>query len=75
MIICLPSTASVLQDLLKVIYMDENTGALLDTEGTATGSLEKVDGQTADTRAGFRTISVSPDGKHLASGDRNGVLR
>ena len=60
---------------MKVIYMDENTGALLDTEGTASGSSEKVDGLTADTRAGFRTICVSPDGKHLASGDRNGVLR
>lgn len=63
------------QDLLKVIYMDENTTALVETEGSLSVSTEKTDGQTAETRTGIRTICVSPDGKHLASGDRNGMLR
>uniref|UniRef100_A0AAX7SIN5 Mitogen-activated protein kinase binding protein 1 n=1 Tax=Astatotilapia calliptera TaxID=8154 RepID=A0AAX7SIN5_ASTCA len=30
---------------------------------------------SSETRTGIRTICVSPDGKHLASGDRNGMLR
>ncbi|KAM9420392.1 mitogen-activated protein kinase-binding protein 1-like isoform 2-T2 [Salvelinus alpinus] len=63
------------KDLLKVIYMDENTTALVETEGSVSASTEKTDGQTAETRTGIRTICVSPDGKHLASGDRNGMLR
>ncbi|XP_045551824.1 mitogen-activated protein kinase-binding protein 1 isoform X2 [Salmo salar] len=63
------------KDLLKVIYMDENTTALVETEGSLSVSTEKTDGQTAETRTGIRTICVSPDGKHLASGDRNGMLR
>ncbi|XP_029966677.1 mitogen-activated protein kinase-binding protein 1-like [Salarias fasciatus] len=63
-------------DLLDVLYMDGNTGALLDSECTASASADKSsDGQSAETRTGIRTICISPDGKHLASGDRNGVLR
>uniref|UniRef100_A0A3P8RSG5 Mitogen-activated protein kinase binding protein 1 n=1 Tax=Amphiprion percula TaxID=161767 RepID=A0A3P8RSG5_AMPPE len=31
--------------------------------------------QTDQSRAGIRTLRVSPDGRHLASGDRMGVLR
>ncbi|CAL8393819.1 unnamed protein product [Gadus morhua 'NCC'] len=42
---------------------------LLDADGTA------GDGATGENRAGIRSICVSPDGKHLASGDRNGRLR
>ncbi|CAB1343200.1 unnamed protein product [Coregonus sp. 'balchen'] len=63
------------KDLLKVIYMDGNTATLVETEGSVSVSTEKTDGQTAETRTGIRTICVSPDGKHLASGDRNGMLR
>uniref|UniRef100_A0A3P8Y8J4 Mitogen-activated protein kinase binding protein 1 n=1 Tax=Esox lucius TaxID=8010 RepID=A0A3P8Y8J4_ESOLU len=63
------------KELLKVIYIDGNTTALVDTEGSASVSTEKAEGQNAETRTGIRTISVSPDGKHLASGDRNGTLR
>uniref|UniRef100_A0AAQ6ISZ5 Mitogen-activated protein kinase binding protein 1 n=1 Tax=Anabas testudineus TaxID=64144 RepID=A0AAQ6ISZ5_ANATE len=33
-----------------------------------------IDGNTK-VRTGIRTICISPDGKHLASGDRNGMLR
>lgn len=56
---------------------------LLDTESVAvaggntekTGSLTSEGQQTDHSRAGIRTLRVSPDGQHLASGDRMGVLR
>uniref|UniRef100_A0A8C1I9S1 Mitogen-activated protein kinase binding protein 1 n=1 Tax=Cyprinus carpio TaxID=7962 RepID=A0A8C1I9S1_CYPCA len=59
----------------KVIYMDNNTSTLLDTDCTISSNSEKVDPQTSDNRTGIRTMCVSPDGLHLASGDRNGTLR
>ncbi|XP_074542001.1 mitogen-activated protein kinase-binding protein 1-like isoform X2 [Halichoeres trimaculatus] len=63
-------------DLLKILYIDGNTSALLDPECMANVNADKAgDGQTAESRTGIRTICVSPDGKHLASGDRNGMLR
>ncbi|XP_074547838.1 mitogen-activated protein kinase-binding protein 1 isoform X2 [Halichoeres trimaculatus] len=70
------------QDLQKVVYVDDNISYLLDTESSPSvtgGNAEKAgqsDGQQADqSRAGIRTLRVSPDGLHLASGDRMGVLR
>lgn len=63
------------KDLQKVIYMDNNTSTLLDTDCTISSNSEKVDPQTSDNRTGIRTMCVSPDGLHLASGDRNGTLR
>ncbi|XP_056282358.1 mitogen-activated protein kinase-binding protein 1 isoform X2 [Pseudoliparis swirei] len=69
------------QDLQKVIYLDDNVSTLLDPESATVtgGNTEKAgssDGQQADqSRAGIRTLRVSPDGQHLASGDRMGVLR
>ncbi|XP_031166391.1 mitogen-activated protein kinase-binding protein 1-like isoform X2 [Sander lucioperca] len=63
-------------DLLNIIYIDGNTSALLDPECLTNMNVDKTgDGQTAESRTGIRTICVSPDGKHLASGDRNGMLR
>ncbi|KAJ8399503.1 hypothetical protein AAFF_G00412150 [Aldrovandia affinis] len=62
-------------DLQKIIYMDNNTTALLDTDCTGTGNTEKADPQTSENRSGIRTMCVSPDGQHLASGDRTGTLR
>lgn len=65
------------QDLRGIIYVDGNTGALLDPEcATNVGADKQADGQAAESsRTGIRSICVSPDGKHLASGDRNGMLR
>lgn len=63
------------QDLHKVIYMDSNTSTLLDTDCSMSSNSEKVDPQTSENRTGIRTMCVSPDGVHLASGDRNGTLR
>ncbi|XP_067312026.1 mitogen-activated protein kinase-binding protein 1 isoform X6 [Pseudorasbora parva] len=61
-------------DLQKVIYMDSNTSTLLDMDCISSNS-EKADPQTSENRTGIRTMCVSPDGLHLASGDRNGTLR
>lgn len=66
-----------IKDLLNIIYIDGNTSTLLDSEcvTSANSEVKSGDGQTAEIRTGIRTICVSPDGKHLASGDRNGMLR
>ncbi|XP_054618030.1 mitogen-activated protein kinase-binding protein 1-like isoform X2 [Dunckerocampus dactyliophorus] len=64
-------TCLCMQDLLKIIYTGGSTVALHDPEITTNVSL----GKAAESRTGIRTICVSPDGKHLASGDRNGMLR
>ncbi|KAL0165361.1 hypothetical protein M9458_041114, partial [Cirrhinus mrigala] len=61
-------------DLHHILYMDDSTAALLDVEGTSISGSEKVEGSSADSRSGIRTVCVSPDGRHLASGDRNGTL-
>uniref|UniRef100_A0A3P8UIG2 Mitogen-activated protein kinase-binding protein 1-like n=1 Tax=Cynoglossus semilaevis TaxID=244447 RepID=A0A3P8UIG2_CYNSE len=59
-------------DLLNIIYIDGNTAALLDPECMTNVSADKSgDGQMT----GVRTLCISPDGKHLATGDRNGMLR
>ncbi|NXW62810.1 MABP1 protein, partial [Eurystomus gularis] len=62
-------------DLMKIIYVDDNTQVLLDTDYNAAGSAEKADAQVMDTKVGIRTVCVSPSGEHLASGDRIGTLR
>ncbi|KAK2826845.1 hypothetical protein Q5P01_021059 [Channa striata] len=71
------------QDLQKVIYVDDSIASLLDTDSIsiAGGNTEKggssgSEGQQMDqSRPGIRTLRVSPNGQHLASGDRMGVLR
>lgn len=61
---------------MNIIYIDGNTAALVDPEYMTNMNADKSgDGQTTESRTGIRTICVSPDGKHLASGDRNGMLR
>ncbi|XP_015486846.1 mitogen-activated protein kinase-binding protein 1 isoform X1 [Parus major] len=62
-------------DLMKIIYVDDNTQVLLDTDYNSTGSADKADAQVLDTKVGIRTVCVSPSGEHLASGDRIGTLR
>ncbi|KAK3537221.1 hypothetical protein QTP70_003379 [Hemibagrus guttatus] len=63
------------EDLQKIIYIDNNVAALLDPDCTISNNSEKADPQTSENRTGIRTMCVSPDGQHLASGDRNGILR
>uniref|UniRef100_A0AAR2L422 Mitogen-activated protein kinase binding protein 1 n=1 Tax=Pygocentrus nattereri TaxID=42514 RepID=A0AAR2L422_PYGNA len=62
-------------DLQKIIYMDDSFTTMLDTDCTISSNSEKADPQTSENRTGIRTMCVSPDGQHLASGDRNGTLR
>ncbi|XP_045627262.1 mitogen-activated protein kinase-binding protein 1 isoform X4 [Ursus americanus] len=59
-------------DLIKIIYVDGNTQALLDTE--LPGG-DKADASLMDPRVGIRSVCISPNGQHLASGDRVGTLR
>jgi WD40 repeat protein len=48
-----------------------------DTLGEQKGKLSTTDAieEPADTSVGFRSITVSPDGNHLAAGDSSGNLR
>ncbi|XP_051868022.1 mitogen-activated protein kinase-binding protein 1 isoform X2 [Pristis pectinata] len=62
-------------DLLKILYMDSNTLTLLDVENCSVGGSDKQDSQATDLKTGIRTLCVSPDGQHVASGDRVGTLR
>ncbi|XP_076618757.1 WD repeat domain 62 isoform X3 [Colletes latitarsis] len=61
-------------ELLKVLYVDTELTYLKDLDLAAAGSTEKSDA-SYDGRNGVRSIRVSPDGKHLASGDRSGNIR
>ncbi|GAB1862184.1 Mitogen-activated protein kinase-binding protein 1 isoform X9 [Camponotus japonicus] len=61
-------------ELLKVLYVDPELTYLKDLDLAAAGSTEKSDA-SYDGRNGVRSIRVSPDGKHLASGDRSGNIR
>ncbi|KAK0149320.1 Mitogen-activated protein kinase-binding protein 1 [Merluccius polli] len=50
------------KDLVKVVYVGDDTQHLQDTAG-------------ADGKSGVRILGVSPDGRHIAAGDRSGNLR
>ncbi|XP_057715506.1 mitogen-activated protein kinase-binding protein 1 isoform X1 [Corythoichthys intestinalis] len=67
-------------DLHKVIYVEDNPSGLLDIDSVSPAG-DKAGPNTFEAptndqnRAGVRSLRVSPDGRHLASGDRVGVLR
>jgi 6-phosphogluconolactonase (cycloisomerase 2 family) len=63
-----------LQELLKVLYVDPELTYIKDLELSGAGTSEKTD-SSYDGRNGVRSIRISPDGKHLASGDRAGNIR
>ncbi|XP_030236848.1 WD repeat-containing protein 62 isoform X3 [Gadus morhua] len=50
------------KDLVRVVYVGDDTQHLQDAAG-------------ADGKSGVRVLGVSPDGRHIAAGDRNGNLR
>lgn len=54
------------QDLLRILYVGEDMQHLQGDRPEAAG---------ADGKAGVRVLAVSPDGQHLAVGDRCGNLR
>ncbi|XP_059187042.1 WD repeat-containing protein 62 [Centropristis striata] len=55
-------------DLLRILYVGEDTQHL-QAEG------ERGEAAGADGKAGIRVLGISPDGQHLAAGDRCGNLR
>uniref|UniRef100_G3TBU9 WD repeat-containing protein 62 n=1 Tax=Loxodonta africana TaxID=9785 RepID=G3TBU9_LOXAF len=59
--------------LLKVVYVENDTQHLQDTSHFPDRGSEN--GTPMDVKAGVRVMQVSPDGQHLASGDRSGNLR
>ncbi|XP_067413419.1 WD repeat-containing protein 62 isoform X2 [Emydura macquarii macquarii] len=59
-------------NLLKVVYVDNNNQHL--QESTSVPDRNENAGYL-DVKAGVRVMQVSPDGQHLASGDRGGNLR
>uniref|UniRef100_A0A8D0F6H6 Mitogen-activated protein kinase binding protein 1 n=1 Tax=Strix occidentalis caurina TaxID=311401 RepID=A0A8D0F6H6_STROC len=63
----LPSRAKT---LLNIIYVDNNTQHLQDSAGSRSETVGHL-----DVKSGVRVMQVSPDGEHLASGDRAGTLR
>ncbi|XP_074041740.1 WD repeat domain 62 isoform X2 [Leptinotarsa decemlineata] len=60
-------------ELLKVVYVDKDLSFIKDLD--ISGTTEKQENTSYDGRNGVRCIRVSPDGKHLASGDRAGNIR
>ncbi|XP_052767365.1 mitogen-activated protein kinase-binding protein 1-like isoform X3 [Mya arenaria] len=61
-------------DLLKIMYMDPSLASLCDVDYNPSGATDKTD-TNYDDKNGIRSIRVSPDGQHLASGDRQGNVR
>lgn len=61
-------------ELLKVVYVDADLSYIKDLD-MSTGNTEKQQETSYDGRNGVRCIRISPDGKHLASGDRSGNIR
>ncbi|XP_044291370.1 WD repeat-containing protein 62 [Varanus komodoensis] len=58
--------------LLKVVYVEKNTRHLQDPPSV----LDRAENASClDAKPGVRVLQVSPDGQHLASGDRAGNLR
>ncbi|XP_034459457.1 WD repeat-containing protein 62 [Hippoglossus hippoglossus] len=55
-------------DLSRIVYVGENTQHL-QAEG------KKAEAAGADGKSGIRVLGISPDGRHLAAGDRCGNLR
>lgn len=72
-LVALTSALSFLQTLLKVVYVENDIQHLQDTSHFPDRGSEN--GTPMDVKAGVRVMQVSPDGQHLASGDRSGNLR
>lgn len=62
-------------ELLKVVYVDQELTYLKDLDLSASAAGNDKTESSYDSRNGVRSIRLSPDGKHLASGDRAGNIR
>ncbi|KAK7156886.1 hypothetical protein R3I94_006816 [Phoxinus phoxinus] len=56
------------QDIARIVYVDDDTQYLK-------AEAEKAEGGGQDGKSGIRVMEISPDGQHLAAGDRSGNLR
>lgn len=61
----------LIQELLKVVYVDKELAFIKDLDISRT--TENKENTSYDGKNGVRCIRISPDGKHLASGDRSGI--
>ena len=60
------------EELLKTLYIDPELGFIKEADTSlAAGEKDTL----YDQRNGVRCIRISPNGKHLASGDRSGNIR
>ncbi|CAB3257466.1 unnamed protein product [Arctia plantaginis] len=57
-------------ELSKILYIDSELKFLKDVDLTATNDKDKS--KSYDDKTGVRCVRVSPDGQHIASGDRAG---
>ena len=64
----------VRQDLLKILYIDSSLHYLKDVDQGTRENVDKTD-PSYDCKNGVRCLKISPDGKQLASGDRQGNIR
>lgn len=55
------------KNLVKIVYVDNDTEHLKIPPDKAEGN--------QDGKFGIRVLAISPDGQHLATGDRSGNLR
>ncbi|KAK4878078.1 hypothetical protein RN001_010584 [Aquatica leii] len=62
-------------ELLKVVYVDSDMAYLKDLDASANNAGSDKQDTSYDGRNGVRAFRISPDGKHLASGDRAGNIR
>lgn len=58
-----------------MVYIDEDLTYLKDLDISANSMSNEKQDTSYDGRNGVRCIRLSPDGKHLASGDRAGNIR
>ncbi|KAM6395767.1 WD repeat-containing protein 62 [Rhynochetos jubatus] len=58
--------------LLNIVYVDHGTQHLQNSSGAPD---QNDNADHIDVKSGVRVMQVSPDGEHLASGDRAGTLR
>ena len=65
------------EELLKMIYIDQDLEFMKDTDAMSKMDTDQKESTNTvyDQRNGVRCIRISPDGKHLASGDRAGNIR
>ncbi|XP_016327370.1 mitogen-activated protein kinase-binding protein 1-like isoform X2 [Sinocyclocheilus anshuiensis] len=56
------------EDIVRIVYVDDDTQYLK-------AEAERAEGASQDGKSGIRVLGISPDGQHLAAGDRSGNLR